>query len=55
MAYILHIISCIQGAKKIIFTACYLGRLKLRSTSPDDISTNTKDFLTSRIDFTVLL
>ena len=44
-----------QGAKKIIFTACHLGKLKLAFTSPDVISTSTKNFLTSRIDFTVLL
>ena len=37
-----------QGAKKIIFTACHLGELKLAFTS-------AKSFLTSRIDFTVLL
>ena len=45
-----------QAAKKIIFTACHLGQLrKLVFTSPDVISTSTKNFLTSRIDFTVLL
>ena len=44
-----------QGAKKIIFTACHLGKLKLAFTSPDVISTSPKNFLTSRIDFTVLL
>ena len=30
-----------QGAKKIIFTACHLGKLKLAFTSPDVISTST--------------
>ena len=45
----------VQGAKKIIFTACHLGKLKLAFTSPDVISTSPKSFLTSRIDFTVLL
>ena len=45
----------IQGAKKIIFTACHSGKLKLAFTSPDVISTSPKSFLTSRIDFTVLL
>ena len=40
-----------QGAKKIIFTACHLGKLKLAFTSPDVISTSPKNFLTSRIDF----
>ena len=44
-----------QGAKKIIFTACHLGKLKLAFTSPDVISTSPQNFLTSRIDFTVLL
>ena len=45
-----------QGAKKIIFTACLSGKLKLAfTTSPDIISTSPKSFLTSRIDFTVLL
>ena len=44
-----------QGAKKIIFTACHSGKLKLAFTNPDIISTNPKSFLTSRIDFTVLL
>ena len=28
----------VQGAKKIIFTACHLGKLKLAVTSPDVIS-----------------
>ena len=40
-----------QGAKKIIFT----GQLNLAFTSPDVISTSPKNFLTSRIDFTVPL
>ena len=44
-----------QGAKKIIFTACHSGKLKLEFTSPGVISTSPKNFLTSRIDFTVLL
>ena len=44
-----------QGAKEIIFRACHLGKLKLAFTSPDVISTSPKNFLTSRIDFTVLL
>jgi len=43
-----------QGAKKIIFTACHSGKLKLAFTSPNVISTSPKSFLTSRIDFTVL-
>ena len=44
-----------QGAKKITFTAYHLGKLKLAFTSPDVISASPKNFLTSRIDFTVLL
>ena len=44
-----------QGAKKIIFTACHPGKLKLAFTSPDVISTSPKSFLTSRIYFTVPL
>ena len=44
-----------QGAKKITFTAYHSGKLKLAFTSPDVISTSPKSFLTSRIDFTVLL
>ena len=34
-----------QGAKKIIFTACPSGKLKLAFTSPDVISTSPKNFL----------
>ena len=44
-----------RAAKKIVFTACHSGKLKLAFTSPDIISTSPKNFLTSRIDFTVLL
>ena len=44
-----------QGAKKFIFTACHSGKLKREFTSPDVISTNSKSFLTSGIDFTVCL
>ena len=43
-----------QGSKKIIFTACHSGKLKLAFTSPTVISTSPKSFLTSRIDFTLL-
>ena len=43
------------GAKRIFFTACHSGKLKLAFTSPDNISTSPKNVLTSRIDFTVLL
>ena len=45
----------IQGAKKIIFTACHSGKLKLAFTSPDVISTSPKNFSLSKIDFTLLL
>ena len=38
------------GAKKISFTACHSGKLKLAFTSPDVISTSPKNVLTSRID-----
>ena len=34
-----------QGAKKIIFTACHSGKLKLAFTSPDVISTSPQNFL----------
>ena len=44
-----------QGAKKIIFTACHSGKLKLAFTSPDVISTSPKSFLMSRVDFIVLV
>ena len=33
-----------QGAKKIIFTACHSGKLKLAFTSPDVILTSPKNF-----------
>ena len=45
----------IQGAKKIIFTACHSGKLKLAFTSPDFISASPKSFSSSRINFTLLL
>ena len=32
-----------QGAKKIIFTACHSGKLKLAFTSPDVILTSPKN------------
>ena len=35
----------LQGAKKIIFTACPSGKLKLAFTSPDVISTSPKNVL----------
>ena len=45
----------LQGAKKVIFTVCHSGKLKLAFTSPNVISTSPQNFLISRIDFTVLL
>ena len=47
---ILKSIQCIlifnaQGAKKIIFTACHSGKLKLAFTSSDVISTSPKNVL----------
>ena len=49
------LIRNMQGAKKIIFTACHSGKLKLAFTSPDVITTSPESFLAGRIDFTVLL
>ena len=43
------------GAKKITFTACHSGNLKLAFPSSDAFSTSLKSFLMSRIDLTVLL
>ena len=37
-----------QVAKKIIFTACHSGKLKLAFTSPEVITTSPQNFLTSR-------
>ena len=45
----------LQGTKKVILTACDSGKLKLAFTSPNVISTSPRRFLTSRIDFIVLL
>ena len=44
-----------QGAKKVIFTACHSGKLKLAFTSPNVILTSAPKFLMSRIDFKVVL
>ena len=38
-----------KGAKKVIFTACYFGKLKLTFTSPNIISTSPKNVLMSRL------
>ena len=41
--------SWVQGAKKVIFTACHSGKLKLKFTSPNNISTSPKNVLMSRL------
>ena len=38
-----------QGAKKVIFTACHLGKLKLTFSIPNIISTSPKNVLMSRL------
>ena len=38
-----------QGAKKVNFTACHSGKLKLTFTSPNIISTSPKNVLMSRL------
>ena len=38
-----------QGAKKIIFTACHSGKLKLAFTSPDVISTSPKNLWLAKL------
>ena len=40
---------CKQGAKKVIFTACHSGKLKLAFTSPNIISTSPKSVLVRRL------
>ena len=41
--------NMLQGAKKVIFTACHSGKLKLTFTSPNVISTSPKNVLMSRL------
>ena len=41
--------NMLQGAKKVIFTACHSGKLKLTFTSPNIISTSPKNVLMSRL------
>ena len=41
--------SWVQGAKEVIFTACHLGKLKLKFTSSNNISTSPKNVLMSRL------
>ena len=53
--FILRLNFISQGAKKVIFTACHLGKLKLAFISPNVISTSPSIFLMSRIHFTVPL
>ena len=36
--------DCLQGAKKIIFTACHSGKLKLAFTSPTSFQLAPKTF-----------
>ena len=38
-----------QGAKKVIFTACHLGKLKVTFTSPNIISVSSENVLMSRL------
>ena len=38
-----------QGAKKVTFTACHSGKLKLTFTSPNIVSTSPKNVLMSRL------
>ena len=38
-----------RGAKKVIFTACHSGKLKLTFTSPNIISTSPKNVLMSKL------
>ena len=45
--------ALVRWTKRIIF--CHSGKLKPAFTSPNIISTSSRCFLTSRIDFTVLL
>ena len=44
-----HFSHQMQGAKKVIFTACHSGKLKLTFTSPNIISTSPKNILMSRL------
>ena len=41
--------NMLQGAKKVIFTACHSGKLKITLTSPNIISTSPKNVLMSRL------
>jgi len=54
LLFLVNFVLRSQGAKKIIFTACHSGKLKLAFTSPDVISTSPKNVLMNRIDFTLI-
>ena len=41
--------NMLQGAKKVIFTACHSGKLKLTFTNPNIISASPKNVLMSRL------
>ena len=43
-----------QGASKVSFTACHLGKLLLTFISPQVIWTSPQNFFMSRIDFRAL-
>ena len=45
----LQLCKAMQGAKKVTFTACHSGKLKLTFTSPNIISTSPKNVLMSRL------
>ena len=49
MKAMLQLCKTMQGAKKVTFTACHLGKLKLTFTSPNIISTSPKNVLMSRL------
>ena len=46
---VMAVMIIVQGAKKLIFRACHLGKLKLTFTSPNIISTSPKNVLMSRL------
>ena len=50
-----YVEKAMSGCKENHFTAHHWGKMKLEFTSPDVISTSPRHFLTSRIDFIVLL
>ena len=46
---VMAVMIMVQGAKKVIFRACQLGKVKLTFTSPNIISTSPKNVLMSRL------